>query len=178
MATSSTFSWTAVRTHARGQSTSDFLIRALLCALAVLICYQFRWEWLRYLTSEMNLRLDAVAGVHLQRLSADTVLWRGQVYQYVVACTFADVWCGAIPFLWDLRQTMSRNLLRLAAFTPALFAFNVLRLTLSDVLCAHGFSWNIGHNVVSGVSYFLIWSWLRRSSRTLQPQQVAASATS
>jgi hypothetical protein len=162
MATAPLTWWTAVRTRASAQSTYDFLVRALLAAVAVVVCYQFRWETLRYITSELNLRLDALVGVHWERLSFDAVLWRGQVYHYVIACTFADVWCGAIPFLWMLRRTLTENLSALAAFTAGLFAFNIFRLSLSDLLCAHGVSWNLGHNVVGGICYFLIWRWLMR----------------
>ena len=106
------------------------------------------------------MRLDALAGVFLQRIGPETVMFRGQVYRYVIACTFADVFCGAIPLLWDLRSTVLRNLALLAAFAVVLFAFNIFRLSLSDALFAHGVSWNLGHNVVSGFAYFAVWSWL------------------
>ncbi len=135
-------------------------MRILLAAIAVIVCYQFRWEALRYATSELNLRVDAFAGVHLQRLSADTVMWRGAAYQYVIACTFADVWCGAIPLIWDLRRTVTANVTRLAAFTIVLFAFNIFRLSVSDVLFAAGIPWPVAHDMLGGVAYFFVWLWI------------------
>ncbi|MGZ4815291.1 MAG: hypothetical protein ACXVZV_07775 [Terriglobales bacterium] len=126
----------------------------------------FHWDWLRSVTSEWNLRLDALLGVHLKRIAFDSVEWNGYLYRYVIACTFADVWCGAIPFLADLRRTITQNALVLVEFTAGLFLVNIARLSFSDFLCAHGVSWNLGHNVVGGVCYFLIWTWLQRKQRT------------
>ena len=165
MATTPLTWWTVVRTRAGAQSTYDLAGRVVLAAIAVVVCYQFRWETLRYVTSELNLRLDALVGVHWQRLSFDTVAWHAQVYHYVVACTFVDVWCGAIPFLWMLRRSIPDNLLTIAGFTAVLFACKICRLSFSDLLFAHGVSWNLGHNFVGGICYFLIWEWLMRYRR-------------
>jgi hypothetical protein len=134
--------------------------RLCLAAVAVALCYCLQWESLRYLTSELNLRLDALAGIHLQRLSGDTVLWNGTVYYYERACIFADVWCGAIPLLWSLRRTISGNLLQLLVFTGALFGFNVFRLSLSDVLFAAGLPWDLAHNAMGGIAWFVVWVWI------------------
>jgi len=95
MATTPSQTWTEPRIGAADASKSGFLLRCLLAALAVLVCYQFQWEWLRHLTLECNLRFDAVLGVQLERVGFDTVMWNGHLYHYVVACTFADVWCAA-----------------------------------------------------------------------------------
>jgi len=136
------------------------VVRLCLAALAVVICYSLKWEFLRYITSELNIRLDALAGIHLQRLSTDTVLWNGTLYYYERACIFADVWCGAIPLLWSLRRTVSGNLLHLLLFTAALFAFNVFRLSFSDVLYAIGVPWDLAHNAIGGAAWFLVWVWI------------------
>jgi hypothetical protein len=160
MATASASSWTGARWRVGGWSMREFLLRCLLAAVGVAICYQFRWDWLRYLTSELNLRFDAVLGVHWQRLTFDTALWNGRLYTYLIACTMADAWCGALGFLWSTRQSMAANLLTLAEFTICLFALNITRLSLSDFLCAHGAPWALGHDVVAGICYFLIWEWL------------------
>jgi hypothetical protein len=141
----------------------EIALRFALVAIGVLICYQFEWHWLRYLTSELNLRLDALAGVHLQRVSHDTVMWGGRTYHYVNSCTFADVICGAVPLLWNLRKTITQNLARIVMVGVVLIAFNVFRLSVSDVLYAQGLSWNLAHNVISGVSYFLVWTYLWRN---------------
>jgi hypothetical protein len=140
--------------------SSSLVLRFALSALAVLICYQFQWEWLRAATSEWNLRLDALFGVHLQRISFDTVIYRGATYRYVIACTMADAFCGALPLVWNLRRTVMQNLSFIIAFAAGLFVFNVVRLSFSDILFARGLSWDWAHNVVSGVSYFLLWEWI------------------
>jgi hypothetical protein len=149
------------------RGTTEFVFRFLLAGLAVTICYCFRWEFLRFLTMELNLRLDALAGVHLQRITFDTVAWNGATYHYAIACTMADVWCGAIPLIWDIRSRVVANLRYLAILTVALFTFNVFRLSVSDVLVAAGLSWDLGHNVISGVAYFLIWTIIRKRTKSL-----------
>lgn len=138
----------------------SLVLRLGLCAIAVLVCYQFQWEWLRGLTCDLNLRLDAIFGVHLQKIAFDTVMYRGALYRYVVACTMVDAFCGALPLIWDLRRSWRSNALLVVVFAVSLLTFNVIRLSFSDVLFAWGLSWNWAHNVVSGISYFLLWEWI------------------
>ena len=145
--------------------SQTLLIRFALAALAVAISYCFRWEFLRFLTSEANLRLDQLGGVHLQRISFDTVTWNGALYQYQNACTFVDVWFGSIPLLWNLRKNWAYNVLFALAVAAGMFFFNVFRLSVSDVLFAAGLSWNLAHNVVSGLSYFAVWIWIWKRLR-------------
>lgn len=151
--------------------TFEVLVRFALVPVAVALCYCFRWEVLRYLTSEANLRLDLLAGLHLQRLSLDTVQWRGSVYHYENACTFVDVWFGAIPLLWNLQRRVAANLGFFAQFAIALFVFNVFRLSLSDVLFSAGLNWDLAHNVVSGIAYFAVWVWIWRHRPFLKASQ-------
>ena len=148
------------------------MIRFALAALAVAISYLFRWHLLRFLTSEANLRLDLLAGIHLQRISADTVMWKGVLYRYENACTFVDVWFGSIPLLWNVRRSVAWNVGFMAVIAAAMFCFNVFRLSLSDVLFAAALPWNLAHNVISGVSYFVVWVWIWRRM-TRQPQGVS-----
>jgi hypothetical protein len=140
--------------------SSELLARFALVTVAVGICYCFHWRPLRFLTSEANLRLDLLAGIPLERLSYDTVSWKGVLYRYENACTFVDVWFGCIPLLWNLRRSIAQNLAFLAVVTLGLFTFNVFRLSVSDVLFAAGLSWELAHNVISGVAYFLVWIWI------------------
>src|SRR4051812_16496856 len=147
--------------------TTELIFRFTVAALAVAICYCFDWRFLRNLTLDLNLRLDSLFGVHLQQISSDTVMYNGALYRYVIACTIADVWCGAIPLIWDIRSRVGQNLRLIGVLTVSLFAFNIIRLSFSDVLFAYGLSWNVAHNVVSGVAYFLIWTFVWK--RTRQP---------
>lgn len=139
---------------------SELLIRLGLVAAAVAFAYCFRWDFLRSWTLEANAALDRLAGVNLLRISKDMVVWHGIPFRYENACTFVDVWFGSLPLLWTTRRGFWYNLLFVSLYTPVLFAFNIFRLSLSDVLFAHGFSWNLAHNVLSGVAYFLVWIWL------------------
>jgi hypothetical protein len=70
----------------------------------------------------------------MQRLSLDTISWKGVIYKYQNACTFADRWCGAIPLIWNLRRRVTWTLGFIAIFSIALFAFKIVRLSLSDLL--------------------------------------------
>ena len=166
--------WTGVRHRTGGGRpfAREMASRCLLAVLAVALCYCLQWEWLRRFTADANVWLDSLAGVQLQRLSFDTVAWHGQFYRYVVACTFADVWCGSLAFLWRIDETFSRNAAVIVVWSVLLFAFNIFRLSLSDVLFAQGLSWNLAHNVVSGISYFAVWQvlwWrLRQGRETIQ----------
>ncbi|HVZ18672.1 MAG TPA: hypothetical protein VG897_16240 [Terriglobales bacterium] len=168
MAATSSQTWTIAPNPQRDWIQSGFVLRCFLAGVGVLMCYQFRWDWLRYLTSEANLRVDALLGISMQRISSDTLLWNGHVYRYVIACTFADVWCGALAFLWIRSRSITNNVVTLLEFTIGLFAFDVLRLSVSDYLCAHGVSWNLGHNVVGGICYFLVWKWLQRNRSAVE----------
>src|SRR3954463_3637593 len=99
----------------------ELIVRFVLAALAVLLCYQFQWEWLRRLTCDWNLRLDALAGVHLQRIAFDKVIYRGEIYRYAIACTMVDAFCGALPLIWSHRESIARNLAIVVAAAVALF---------------------------------------------------------
>ena len=156
-----------VMAESRGRHTSllrsGIMLRFAFVPVAVGICYLFAWDWLKYWTAEANLRIDLLAGIHLERVSFDLVRWRGALYEYKVACTFADVWCGAIPLLWHWRRSALWNLAFLLAVAAGFFAFNVFRLSVSDVLFAFGLPWNVAHNAISGGAYFAVWAWLWRS---------------
>jgi hypothetical protein len=140
-----------------GSQGRRLAIRFALAALAVGVSYCFRWEFLRFLTSEANLRLDLFAGIHLERISVDTVLWKGVLYRYENPCTFVDVWFGSIPLLWNFRRSLIKNVCWMAAIAAAMFSFNVVRLSFSDLLFAARVPWDLAHNVISGVAYFLVW---------------------
>ena len=145
----------------------SLLGRLIAVAGAVILCYRFEWQFLRYLTLESNVRLDALLGVHLERLAYDTVIWSGTAYRYGIACTFADVWCGAIALLYSSRRGVLQNLQLMCVFTVALFCFNVVRLSVSDLIFAVGVSWVVAHEVVSGIAYFLVWLWIWPNSPLL-----------
>jgi hypothetical protein len=166
----------ALAQPSRSESQSRALvIRFALAALAVGISYLFRWESLRFLTSEANLTFDLLAGIHLQRISADTVMWKGVLYRYENSCTFVDVWFGSISLLWNVRRNLVWNVGFMAVVAAAMFCFNVFRLSVSDVLFAAGLPWDLAHNVISGISYFLVWVWIWK--RLTKKSQFVAFST-
>jgi hypothetical protein len=163
MATVATQNAPSLRTqNASSLLSSEMMVRFALVPLAVAICYCFEWRQLRFLTSEANLRVDLLAGISLQRLSYDTLAWRGVLYRYENACTFVDVWFGCLPLLWQWGRGLIKNVLFFSGMALALFAFNVFRLSVSDVLFAVGLPWDLAHNVISGLAYFLVWVWVWR----------------
>jgi hypothetical protein len=96
------------------------------------------------------------------RVSRDVVSLRGQLFEYSVSCTFVDVFCGAIPLLWNRHRPAARNLLMVAEVAGGMFIFNIFRLTLGFLLYDHGVPWALGHEAMSGVAYFMVWLWLMR----------------
>lgn len=91
------------------------------------------------------------------RLSFDTILVGGQATQYVIACTFVDVFMGAIPLLWNLKNSLLKNILLLLATAALLFGFNVLRLEFAQVLYYRSVAWTVADDVLGGVAYFAVW---------------------
>ena len=136
------------------------LQRAALAALACLACYQFDWNAVRRITLLCNVALGQTLGVDIHRTSAVTVLQSGVTYEYGIGCAMADVWCLSLPLLWDCGRTVPVNLRRILLYTLGLFSFNILRLTFSDLMSAHGAPWDLAHYAVTGASYFATLLWL------------------
>lgn len=136
------------------------------------------WHWLEALTADFNTGLDRFLGVPWTRLSSNTVTWHGVVYEYVISCTFADVWCGAIPLVWNLRRKVLWNVGYIALMALGMFAFNIFRLSVSDYVFALGVPWSLAHSVVSGISYFVVWIWLweSHSDKWFQKTEAVRSA--
>jgi exosortase/archaeosortase len=135
----------------------EFLCRAGLVTVFGATAHQVPWEWLRFLTSECVLRISASLGMATSRVTFDTILARGQAFQFVIACTFVDVFMGSIPLLWDLKKSVLRNILWLTATATVLFGFNVVRLEAAQVLYYRGMSWTVADEVLGGLAYFAVW---------------------
>jgi hypothetical protein len=154
-----------------------WLRRGSLCALAVLACYQLDWTFLRFLTSEAILRISAALGFPVARVSADTLQVGGLQLRFVIACTFADVYCGALPLLWNSRRSYLHNLLEFAVFGAALFFFNLLRLEGGLVGYMKGVPWELAHGVEGGVAYFLVWLWIEHRRSWALPTRLRPTAS-
>jgi exosortase/archaeosortase len=148
----------------------EFLLRAGLVALFVLLTYQFSWHWLRFVTSVAVLRISASLGMVTARVSFDTIRIQGQLFRVVIACTFVDVVIGSIPLLWDARKSLLRNASRLLAIAVIFFGLNLVRLEITQVLYFRGVSWTVADEVLGGFAYFAVWLflWRQRTWRILR----------
>jgi hypothetical protein len=131
--------------------------RLPLVVVAVVVCYQFSWEDLRYITSEIVLRFAEWRGLQAERLGPHLVFWNGELYRFDIACTFVDVFCGAIPLIWVWRFGVVGNLMNVAGFAAALFAFNLFRDCVADLVFSAGAPWFLADQVVGGAAYFAVW---------------------
>lgn len=134
-----------------------FLCRAILVAIFVTLTHQCQWSGLRYLTSKAVLCLSRSAGLSVERVSTDTVRVQGNLFRFVTSCTFVDVVIGAIPLVWVLKRSIADNLLTVLPLTVGLFAFNLARLEMSQLLFARGASWILADGLLGGVAYFAVW---------------------
>jgi hypothetical protein len=134
-----------------------FAGRALCGGILVVLTHQFALGWLRFLTSEAILRLSVSLGLATKRVSLDTIRVQGDLFRFVVSCTFADVLMGAIPFVWNFRKSISSNLSKVIGFAAGLFGFNILRLEIGQLLSACGSPWILADEVLGGVAYFAVW---------------------
>jgi hypothetical protein len=134
-----------------------FVKRLPLVVVAVVLCYQFKWENLRYLTSEIVLRFAEWRGFQAERLGSHLVSWNGKLYEFGIACTFIDVFCGVVPLIWIWQLGVVRNLTSVAGFGVALFAFNLFRNCLADLIFSSGVPWLLADQVIGAVAYFIVW---------------------
>jgi hypothetical protein len=134
-----------------------FLYRAAVVAIFVTLTHQFQWAELRYLTSEAVLRLSGLAGLSVERVTADTIRVQGNLFRYVISCTFVDVVIGAIPLIWSFTKSIAKNLLILVSLSISFVAVNLVRLELSQLLYARGVSWIFADDILGGVAYFAVW---------------------
>jgi hypothetical protein len=142
---------------------SGLLIRIGLAAVFVFVCHQFQWELVVRLTSESILRLSQLLGIAMTRVAFDTLQWNGQVFPFELDCCQLDVFCAAIPLIWNLKASVWQNLIKVIGFFVGLFVFNVLRLEIGLVLyCSHGVPWIFAHNYVGGLNLFIIFLWVVR----------------
>jgi hypothetical protein len=145
-----------------------FVWRLALAALAVAFCYQFDWTYLRFLTSEVVLNCWSGLGLPTKRIAFDTIELSNQRFHYGIGCSFADVFCASLPFLWDVKKSFGRNLLTIAGFGPALLLLNIVRALLTHAFCAAGLPLELPDWGLGGLAYLTVWRWLsqRLPSRT------------
>ena len=155
----------------------EFLLRASLVALFVLLTYCFPWQWLRFVTSAAVLRVSASLGMATARVSFDSIRIQGQLFRVVIACTFVDVFMGSIPLLWDVRKSLSGNGARLLEVAVIFFALNLIRLEIAQALYFGGVSWTLADEVLGGFAYFAVWLFLGDLSARGEPTRFGCIAS-
>lgn len=141
----------------------EFLCRVCLAALFMGVAHQLRWEGLRFLTSEVILRLSALLGMATARISFDTIELQSQWLQILVSCTFIEMFVGSVPLIWRLDLSPLRNVTRLVPFAGALFALNILRLEPGQIAYSDGAPWILAHDIPLGIAYFAVWVFIWRT---------------
>jgi hypothetical protein len=142
--------------------SAGLVYRAVLMAILVALTHKYGWEWLRLLTSEAVLRVSASLGMAAERVSFDTIRIHGELFRFVISCTFVDVFMGVIPFVWNLEKSGFKNFLTLIALAVSLFCLNVLRLEVGQQLHACGVPWIVADEVLAGFAYFSTWLYISR----------------
>jgi hypothetical protein len=137
--------------------SAGVVCRAVLMAIFVTLSHEFGWGWLRLLTSEAVLRISAALGMAAERASFDTIRVEGELFRFVISCTYADVFMGMIPFVWRLKKSVCENFLMHIALAVSLFGVNVLRLEVGQLLYACGTPWIVADKILGGFAYFGIW---------------------
>lgn len=138
----------------------EVLLRLASVALCAATAHSCNWHYLTYGMSESVLRLSASVGIACQRVTNDTIVVRGEYFSIVTACTFADVYLGAVPLLWEMRKSIQANILRVFAFGLILFPLNVCRLEVAQLLHIVGVPWLLADEVLGGAAYFIVLRYL------------------
>lgn len=153
-------------------------VRWSLVAVAVGFCHLLDWYWLRVLTASLNQQWSGTLGVPSYRLAPDLVRFPGMIARFVVACTMADVWCGAIPLVWNLEEGISSNLGYLVYLAMVIFVLNTVRLAVSNfVVFRLGVPWTLGHQSLAALAYLLIWLLIQRRGAWEKPASRLMLAT-
>ena len=146
-------------------SRAGIFCRVGLVIFLAVAAHQFKWEWLRFATSEIVLRLSGFLKIPALRVSCDVIELQGQQFRYLTSCTFVDVFLASIPLIWNLTASLTRNVLWLAIAGIVLFDFNVIRLEIAVLLYLRNIPWTIADGLLGGCSYFVVWLaiWYTRS---------------
>ncbi|MGO9060491.1 MAG: hypothetical protein ACLQU2_24365 [Candidatus Binataceae bacterium] len=136
-----------------------FFWRVSLAIAAVLLCLQFQWHTLRFLTSEAALQLTAALGLPIQRIAFDELKFRDSIIQFTVTCTWVDGLFGIVPLL-RMYGSRGANLRRMAIFVMGLFLLNLVRIEVVILLYRPGISWDLEHGWITGLSEFLVYLWV------------------
>jgi hypothetical protein len=153
---------------------ASLMYRIACVPICVALCYAYDWAWLRGLTTDAVLELAAMSRLPMQRIDFDTVELADLRIHFVVACTFIDAFCGAIPLLWRTSTSVLANISRLALLLVVLLVANTVRLHVGFIAYANGVPWSVAHECVAGVCYFGFLYYIVRERAWASSQPAAA----
>lgn len=136
-----------------------FFWRVSVAVAAVLLCFQFEWHGLRFLTSEAALRITAALGLPIRRVAFDELRFRDTIIQFTVTCTWIDGLFGVMPLL-RMDGTWRVKLRRMAVFVAGVFVLNLIRIEAVILLYKPGISWDLEHGWITGISEFFVYLWV------------------
>lgn len=160
----------------------DIFVRFGLVTLFAFATHHLTWQWLRFVTSEAVLRTCSFLDIRGSRISFDVIELRGEQFQYLISCTFVDVFLASLPLLWNARKSLIRNVVWFLIAGAVLFPFNAIRLEIAVLLYFHGIPWKIADGLLGAYSYFIVWLaiWYTRSwylQTPLKNQDMAVCGT-
>jgi len=130
-----------------------------LAALGLMVMVFYAWDWLAL---RETLR-DAVSGfiralgcTVADSFERGTVAMRVADKQFVISadCTYVDLFLVLAPFVWRVRQSVQRNLLRITATVAIVSVLNFLRVGLAIYYHAQGYSWFFVHELPDYLIYY------------------------
>ncbi len=126
----------------------DIVFRFGLVTLFAFVTHQLTWQWLRFVTSEAVLRMCSFLDIQGSRISFDVIELRGEQFQYVISCTFVDVFLASLPLLWNARKSLIHNVVWILIAGAVLFPLNTIRLEIALLLYFHGIYWTIADGLL------------------------------
>jgi hypothetical protein len=136
-----------------------FLWRLSLAVAAALLCLQFEWRGLRFLTSEAALQITAALGLPIKRVGFDRLSFRDSIIQFTVTCTWINGFFAVIPLLL-MNGMRWESLRRVAIFIPGFFLLNLIRIEIVILCYRPGVSWNLEHGWITGIAEFIVYLWV------------------
>lgn len=142
--------------HKGTSAKRSMLLRAALAAVFVSLSFLHDWLWLRVLTATAAAQCLNAVGLPVHRIGMDVIELGGIRVQMVVACTMIYAFLAGAPLGWRMHVCISRNIVRLALLSVAVFALNVVRVDLGLIALDRGAPWWLAHDCMLGVAYFCV----------------------
>lgn len=114
------------------------------------------WEWLCLGLLHGTVALCRAMGLEAAVQEGLLYAVAGKTFEMSPGCTQLPYLAGLIPVLVDVRAGLRRNAARVAAAFGLLCVLNLARLGATFGVWAWGASWELSHDVFSGVTHSLV----------------------